>query len=61
MALALGALMGRWQLTMAQTLEPGIWLTLGLLLYATFCQVPLVELTGMIGYLWWVPRQLLRD
>lgn len=27
-----------------QELERGIWLTLGILLYATFCQVPLMHL-----------------
>lgn len=43
-ALGVGAGVGKGYPTLAPVLEPGIWLVLGMLLYVTFCQVPLMHL-----------------
>ncbi len=43
-ALGMGAVLGWRYPIRAQALEQAIWITLGVLLYATFCQVPLMQL-----------------
>lgn len=43
-ALGVGTGVGKGYATLAPVLEQIIWLTLGILLYATFCQVPLLHL-----------------
>ena len=43
-ALSIGGALGWQSAAFSEGLEYGIWLTLGILLYATFCQVPLMHL-----------------